>query len=154
VRLVGRNVAAFAAEAAAAGVSELVEVFPQVTREAALRLQAESTALLLPLWTNEAAGAWYPAKMFEYMGARRPILAVGPESNEAARLLTTRGAGWVGATSAAAKAVLRGWFEDYRRGGAAGVKPGALLGEFRRERAAEHLARVFATVAAEPPRRP
>jgi glycosyltransferase involved in cell wall biosynthesis len=147
VRLVGRNVEAFAAEAKAAGVSELVVVLPPGARATALRLQAESTVLLLPLWTDENVGSWYPAKMFEYMGARRPILAIGPARNEAARLLSTRGAGWVAGTTAETVSILRRWFHDHRGGGTAAVKPGALLDEFSRERGAECLARLFDDVA-------
>ncbi len=147
VRLVGRHVAALAQEANSAGVSDLVTVMPQMSREEALRLQAESTVLLLPLWTDENLGSWYPAKMFEYMGARRPILAIGPWKNEAARLLSTRGAGWVGSTTDEMVPLLRRWFEDYRRGGAAAVQPGTLLEDFRRDRAAERLAQVFDQVA-------
>ena len=147
VRLVGRHVEAFVAEAAAAGVSDLVTVLPQMARTAALRLQAESTVLLLPLWTDAAVGSWYPAKMFEYMGARRPILALGPKQNEAAQLLATRGAGWVASTSEEVLPLLRRWFDDHRDRGTSAVQPGALLDEFQRQRAAEDLARVFENVA-------
>lgn len=150
VRLVGRHVRALADEAAAAGLDELVAVLPQASRGEALRLQAESTVLLLPLWTNENLGSWYPAKMFEYMGARRPILAIGPWRNEAARLLSKRGAGWVGSNTEEMVPLLRRWFADYRRGGAAAVLPGTLLEDFRRERSAERLARVFDQVASGP----
>jgi hypothetical protein len=153
VRLVGRHVEAFAAEAAAAGVKDLVTVLPQMTRAESLRLQAESTVLLLPLWTDETVGSWYPAKMFEYMGARRPILAIGPAGNEAARLLTSGEAGWVAATSDEILPILRHWFAAYDRGGAAALAPGALLDQFRRERSAERLARLFDTVAKSAPAR-
>lgn len=147
VRLVGRQVDAFAAEAKSAEVADLVEVMPQQPRDMALRIQAESTVLLLPLWTDAAAGTWYPAKMFEYMGVRRPILAIGPSQNEAAELLRSTGAGEVAQTSADLTSVLRRWFADFRRGGAEAVQPGVLLENFRRERIVEKLATVLDATA-------
>lgn len=142
VRLVGRNVASIAREADEAGVPEMVESLPQVDRRSALKMQAESTILLLLLWTSDDH-AWYPAKMFEYMGAERPILALGPPSNEAARLLIDCGAGVVASNRSEAEQVLRGWFATYRSGGASALKSTSAPPAFDRRRLVSGLADLF-----------
>jgi glycosyltransferase involved in cell wall biosynthesis len=68
------------------GLARLVRVTGLVSREAALELQRRADALLLltsPHSRSEATG-----KLFEYLGARRPILALA-EGNEAARIVTS-----------------------------------------------------------------
>lgn len=142
VRLVGRNVEELAREAAEVGVPEMVETSLQVDRASALRMQVESTVLLLLLWFKDG-DAWYPAKMFEYFGAQRPILALGSVSNEAARLLAQRGVGTVAPDADAAEATLRRWFKLYLAGGAAALTTAAPLVEFERRRLVSRLASVF-----------
>lgn len=75
------------------GVEHLVEVNESVPYEDALRIQSEADILLLLLWNDPKGRGRYDGKLFEYIGARRPILAIGPTDNVAAELITERKAG-------------------------------------------------------------
>jgi glycosyltransferase involved in cell wall biosynthesis len=68
------------------GVANLVRQLPAVPHQECLAQQAAATALLFVGWSDPDLG-WLSAKLFEYLGAGRPILAVGPPGGEASRIL-------------------------------------------------------------------
>ncbi|MCK6478929.1 MAG: hypothetical protein L6R43_01920 [Planctomycetes bacterium] len=83
------------AEARRAGVADRVDAAAAVPRGEALALMSSADLLLLLSRPPAAAGGraeeWYPAKVFEYFGARRPILCVpGDGSSLDALLRETR----------------------------------------------------------------
>ena len=69
------------------GVGDFVTVYPAVPRKQALRVQQQADVLLLLAWPDVAEQGVIPAKLFDYIGARRPILAVGNENGEAAQII-------------------------------------------------------------------
>jgi glycosyltransferase involved in cell wall biosynthesis len=78
------------------GLSDRVELIDYVPRRESLRLQRDSDALLLLI--PEAAGRGrgvLSGKVFEYLAAERPVLAVVPEDGAAAELVRDTGAGVV-----------------------------------------------------------
>ena len=78
------------------GLADRVELVDYVPRRRSLELQRESEALLLLI--PEAAGRGrgvLSGKVFEYIAAERPILAVVPPDGAAAKLLRDTGAGTV-----------------------------------------------------------
>ncbi len=78
------------------GLGDRLELFPYVPRRRSLELQRESEALLLLI--PEAGGRGrgvLSGKVFEYLAAERPILAVVPTDGAAAELLREIGAGIV-----------------------------------------------------------
>ncbi|HEY3541230.1 MAG TPA: glycosyltransferase [Gaiellaceae bacterium] len=78
------------------GLGPRVELIEYVPRRESLRLQRESDALLLLI--PEAGGRGrgvLSGKVFEYLAAERPILAVVPPDGAAAQLLRDTGAGTV-----------------------------------------------------------
>ena len=58
-------------------LEDLTEVSDSVPREHALKLQRESQLLLLLAWDDLRETGWHTAKLYEYLGSKRPILAVG-----------------------------------------------------------------------------
>ena len=73
-----------------------LEVIPFQPRDRTLALQRDSDALLLLLADAGRAGKGIlSAKLFEYLAAGRPILAVVPPDGEAAALVRATGAGVV-----------------------------------------------------------
>ena len=85
---------AFVHEAASRyGVADLVEINAVVSHREVLRRQSEADVLLHLLWTDPEQPGVYNAKLFEYLGARRPILGVGYIGNVAAELIRARCAG-------------------------------------------------------------
>jgi glycosyltransferase involved in cell wall biosynthesis len=78
------------------GLSDRVELVDYVPRRRSLELQRASEALLLLI--PEAAGRGrgvLSGKVFEYIAAERPILAIVPPDGAAAKLLRDTGAGTV-----------------------------------------------------------
>jgi glycosyltransferase involved in cell wall biosynthesis len=78
------------------GLGQAVEIHPFVPREQALRLQRDSEILLLLIPEAQGRGrSVLTAKVFEYLAAERPILAVVPPEGEAAKLIRNTHAGVV-----------------------------------------------------------
>ncbi len=78
------------------GLGERLELIPYVPRRRSLELQRDSEALLLLI--PEAGGRGrgvLSGKVFEYLAAERPILAVVPPDGRAAALIREIGAGVV-----------------------------------------------------------
>ncbi|HZR95170.1 MAG TPA: glycosyltransferase family 4 protein [Gaiellaceae bacterium] len=78
------------------GLADRVELVPHVPRRESLRLQRDSDVLLLLI--PEAGGRGrgvLSGKVFEYLAAERPILAVVPTDGAAADLIREAGAGVV-----------------------------------------------------------
>jgi glycosyltransferase involved in cell wall biosynthesis len=59
-------------------VRPMLRIHGEVSHTEALALQTAADALLLLAWTNPHEKSLYTGKVFEYLGARRPILAIGP----------------------------------------------------------------------------
>jgi glycosyltransferase involved in cell wall biosynthesis len=55
--------------------------------------QVDSSALLLILHADQCNPGLVPGKLYEYLGARRPIMAIMPSDFEAARIIRDTGAG-------------------------------------------------------------
>jgi glycosyltransferase involved in cell wall biosynthesis len=69
-------------------LENVVRINSSVNRELTLQAQRESQLLLLLLWDNPDESGVCPAKIFEYMAARRPIIALnGPDSSVVADIL-------------------------------------------------------------------
>src|SRR6478752_4726543 len=82
----------------AAGIADRIELIPYAPHRRSLELQRDSEALLLLI--PEAGGRGrgvLSGKVFEYLAAGRPILAVVPPDGAAARLIRETGAGIVAA---------------------------------------------------------
>lgn len=75
------------------GVEHVVSTHDPVPYEDSLRNQREADILLLLLWNDPKDQGVCPGKVYEYIGARRPILAIGPMDNVAAELIRERRAG-------------------------------------------------------------
>jgi len=78
------------------GLGDRVEVIDYVPRRESLRLQRDSDALLLLIPDAGGRGRGVlSGKVFEYLAAERPILAVVPPDGAAAELVRETGAGLV-----------------------------------------------------------
>jgi len=77
-------------------LGDRLELIPYAPRRRALELQRESEALLLLIPEAGGRGSGIlSGKVFEYIAAGRPILALVPTGGAAARLLTETGSGTV-----------------------------------------------------------
>ncbi|MCP4367656.1 MAG: glycosyltransferase family 4 protein [Deltaproteobacteria bacterium] len=62
-------------------------------RNEVLKRQRESQLLLLLLWDNKNEAGFCPAKVYEYFGAGRPIIAIGGQEHVVKGMLETTNAG-------------------------------------------------------------
>jgi len=102
--------------AAAHRVSDAVSAHRLVPYRRALELQTEADVLLLLQSSNERDEGNLPAKLFEYLYVRRPILLIGYERGVAAQLVETRGAGFVSSDPTQIRDQLQRWSDDKRAG--------------------------------------
>lgn len=78
IKLAGRVSETVIASIKSFGLEENLELLGYVTHEDALKLQRKAQILLLIEINSEETKAIVPGKVFEYLAARRPILAIGP----------------------------------------------------------------------------
>lgn len=75
------------------GLEDIVELHPFLSRDYVLEKQRESQVLLLILWDNPKERGVFTGKIFEYLAAKRPILAVGGPKGVVSELLEETRAG-------------------------------------------------------------
>lgn len=102
--------------ATAHNVTDAVAVRSRVSYRQALELQMRADVLLLLQWNDRRDEGNLPAKLFEYLYARRPILFIGYEGGIAAQLVTERGAGLVSNSPAQIAAQLQAWIAGKQLG--------------------------------------
>ena len=102
--------------AAAHGVTESVEVSGLIPRREAIRRQRGADLLLLLRWDDPREDSVLAGKLFEYIGARRPILSVGSETGEAAAIIRDQGFGVVANNPQAIADALRTWLQQKNGG--------------------------------------
>ena len=100
-----------------------VAVEPRIPYRRALELQMQSDVLLLLQSNDRRDEGNLPAKLFEYLYARRPILFIGYEQGIAARLVRDRGAGLVSNCPARIRDQLQIWLQDKRAGAPQSARP-------------------------------
>ena len=89
----GRNMGWVAERANQLGLADVVQVHAPVSRDAATMIQRQADVLLLLTWNNPLERGVLTGKLFEYIGARRPILALGHVDGDAAELVRREGFG-------------------------------------------------------------
>lgn len=89
----GTNPASITPIAEAAGISKHVYCHPRTTPQETIRQQCAADVLLLLEWEDVAARGVFTGKFFEYIGAKRPILAFSYSDGVIAHAINTTGAG-------------------------------------------------------------
>jgi len=127
------------------GIADVIATRPHVPHRTALELQLQADVLLLLQWNDKRDEGTIPAKLFEYLYARRPILHIGYEHGAAAELIKKRGAGLVSNSPECIRDQLQTWLAQKRSRSLQRLAPSVSLGLSRDEqyRKIEH---VFADV--------
>ena len=97
------------------GLKEYVTLVDYLTHDEAIRFLRKSQVLLLVEINSEETKGIIPGKLFEYMAVGRPILGVGPQDWEAARIIkeSNCGAAFDYTEDSELKALLLKWFATY-----------------------------------------
>ena len=93
LRLVGKTDAQVLEAIRAAGLGANLVDLGYRDHQTAVREQLGASVLLLPLRQEPEYRATLPGKLFEYLGARRPVLGIGQTDGAMARILQDTGAG-------------------------------------------------------------
>ena len=99
------------------GVGQSVRVHAGVPQSEMLDLEAAVDALLLLRWDDPGEESVIAGKVFEYIGAGRPILSVGSVKGEVATIIRDNGFGVVTKDPAEIAETLRSWLAIKRREG-------------------------------------
>lgn len=122
------------------GLGDVVEVCGYVSHRESVAMMLQADVLLLVMHATAEYRNLFPAKVFEYVGSRRPVLALAPEGSVAA-LLREAGNDQV-VPPDDVDAIKAALLESYRRweAGRLPCPNGALPAQFTRQGAAAHLA--------------
>ena len=93
ITLAGKTDREVAAAIADAGLGENLRDLGYQSHTEVVKLQKEAEVLLLPLRKEPEYRATLPGKLFEYLGARRPILGIGQTDGAMARVLAETASG-------------------------------------------------------------
>jgi len=96
----------------------IVNYYGFISRKEALEKQKESQLLLLLLDRNNKEEDVYPAKVFEYFGARRPIIAIGGDRGIIKDLLEITNAGKFASSTNILKNALLQYYQEFIESGA------------------------------------
>lgn len=94
------------------GITGQVELHRPIPYDRAIAVQRQADILLLLRWDDPGERTVIAGKLFEYFGARRPILSVGCEEGVAADMIRERNAGVVTREPDVIAAQLRAWIAD------------------------------------------
>ncbi len=122
VRFYGPDNELIAKEIEEYGLMDTVSQYGLVPREISFEKQRESQILLLlnweVSWEDQREKGWYPLKVFEYLAAQRPVLAIGGSDNDVVReLLDETKAGMYAPTVEDIKSILKELYLEYKRNG-------------------------------------
>lgn len=149
----GKSADAVLNDAVAHGVTEAVAVKPPVPYQRALELQVKADVLLLLQSNDKRDEGNLPAKLFEYLFARRPILFIGLETGVAARIIADRRAGFIANDPKRIRDQLLLWLAEKQTAGLKTLDRTVYFGLSRDEQY-HKLERLFTEILAksEPPR--
>jgi hypothetical protein len=132
-------------------VADCIEICRPVPRAEILRIERAADALLLCRWANPRDDGIIPGKVFEYIGARRPILAVGSTTGEAAAIIRGGDFGLVSNSPMEIAEQLRRWIaEKFASGGRLPDLPVAPTEAFLRETQFQKIDPLLDRLAARP----
>lgn len=116
-----------------AGVSDRIILRPPVSYKDSLRIQMDADILLHLQWNDPHEAGTISGKLFEYIGALRPILGIGYEAGSVASILRDHEAGFVCNDAKKIAQHLKTWIALKKQGGVSPLKPEAPIGLTRVE---------------------
>ncbi|EGP06589.1 hypothetical protein CSIRO_3845 [Bradyrhizobiaceae bacterium SG-6C] len=112
VAFYGQDLRGVREAAAEENVDAQVTINKPVSHSESLRLQRQADILLLLLWDDPRERGTITGKVFEYVGATRPILAIGCHDGIASTLVRNRGLGATASSPEAIASELNRWIEQ------------------------------------------
>ena len=98
-------------------LQNVVRIHGHISREESLQKQRESQVLLLLNWNDPDEKGIYTGKLFDYLAARRPILAIGLRDNVVTEVLGQTQAGMTVSSDAEIKEQIAALYREYNEKG-------------------------------------
>jgi glycosyltransferase involved in cell wall biosynthesis len=98
-------------------LENIIQIHGQISREESIQKQRESHVLLLFTWNDPKEKGVYTGKIFDYLAAKRPILAIGLKGSVVADLLDQTQAGKNISTDAEIKDRILQLYREYQENG-------------------------------------
>jgi glycosyltransferase involved in cell wall biosynthesis len=114
-----------------------------VERSTAVEEQRRSQVLLSLNWDNPMDEGVYTGKIFEYLAARRPILALGGPQGVVSDLLEETEAGVHQRTAGDLKGTISSWYQEYRESGSVKYHGNDKIYDYSHEKMAGRYADLF-----------
>ncbi|HTF04685.1 MAG TPA: glycosyltransferase family 4 protein [Bacteroidia bacterium] len=95
IKLVGKVDGSVVESVRSFGLGDTLNLVPYLPHHDVMKVQQQSRLLLLVLNNTRTAKGILTGKFFEYMSAKRPVLAVGPVDGDAAEILRETNAGTI-----------------------------------------------------------
>jgi len=117
VTLVGEGLSPLVARSERLGLERFFTAMPAIAYRDALQRQCDATALLVFELHTEHGNDITPVKLFEYLGARRPVLSIGVRDSAVTRTIEHTRVGRIATNADEAERILRGWLDEFDRTG-------------------------------------
>ena len=130
-------------------LQESVKCLDPVPFKESFIVQQNATILLLLTWADSDYEGILTGKLFEYLGARKPILAIPSYNTGVSQILHNTQAGVIITNRSELKQQLYKWYQEFVREGKViyrGVQ--SEIEKFSRERATQDLSQIFDNVSA------
>lgn len=118
-----------------------------VDRADALKEQRSSQILLSLNWDNPREEGVYTGKIFEYLAARRPILALGGPRGVVSELLNETKAGVHLRTEGELRGAITSWYEEFQHKGFVSYQGNDKIHNYSHEKMAERFSEVLNEVS-------
>ncbi|MEE4178043.1 MAG: glycosyltransferase family 4 protein [Bacteroides sp.] len=117
IRLIGKTDISVMEALEKNGLTPFVEKVDYLPHDQALAQASQSALLLLPLNDTPNVMGITPGKLYEYLALKRPILVIGPEEGDTARIIEETQSGKVTGFSdqEKVKVLLKGFAEDFKQ---------------------------------------
>lgn len=147
IRLIGKHSEFVSQEIAASGIAELVETIGYLPHKRSLGHLLSADVLLLIISDRPGSEAVYTGKIFEYLAARKPILALAPPG-VAADLVRSANAGRVVAPDNVAEIsqALVDYYQAWKKGLLISKSDPDIVARFNRRTLTERMAKIFNSV--------
>lgn len=98
-------------------LDDVVKIYDYIPFRESVTKQKESTALLLLSWNDPRDKGTLTGKVYEYIGAGRPIMAIAFRGGEIDKLLARTGSGILTTEPEEIRGIILKWLEEFRQSG-------------------------------------
>lgn len=135
-------------------LEDIIKTYGFIPFNESIKKQKESTILLMLGWNDYKFSGYLTSKIFEYMAAGRPILAITYDGSDLAQLIEESGSGIVANNANQIKEILTKWlgeFTQYKKIDSYIDRKPQVIAHYSRKEETKELANILNEVCLAPP---